>query len=139
MKPVLTIDEAMLLVAMPGTLPGCGFPRRTTDHALFYVFNAPRPVIRAKLIRLRRLGLVSKGQERLVYPHGLKVPTQTSDWRLTAKGERRKLLLELLPSQVAAMNARGKSGGDRFLAEADVKAGPSRAMYPASVLQGRGG
>jgi predicted transcriptional regulator len=125
MKPVLTIQEATLLATMHRLSED---RNRITDCELWERAKIAPPLVRRSMFRLQELGLV-----RLQPPPG-------AGWQLTRKGERRQLLLQLLPGEVAAMNTRGRSGGgDNFLAEADVLPGPSRAMYPASVLQGRGG
>jgi hypothetical protein len=120
MKPVLTIDEAMLLVAMPpsgrvGVSPIAYLQAQT---------NRPTQEIRQSAVRLAGLGLVRFGSTPLVF------------W-LTTKGFVRQCELRRLAEIVEGVRSGARC--ERFLADADVRPGPSRAMYPASVLQGRGG
>ena len=144
-KQLLTIDEATVLVAMAYEPPG----PTTPTHVLFAEYwlcqetGFSRSRARVALIGLHNARMVKRVCERLVYPAGLNTRgVQTTMWRRTRSGVRRRAELLSLPQAVTDLIAtqRGlRTKADRLLAESYHRPGPSRAMYPASVLQGRGG
>jgi hypothetical protein len=121
MKPVLTIDEAIVLVAMPPPAVVGGTWRRTcacTDDYVYRQTNLDLKDISRILRSLSDVGLVSSCGADMPY------------WMLTETGYVRRT--ELLGfKQAVTTQIASAAKGSRFLAEADVKAGPSRAMYPS--------
>jgi DNA-binding transcriptional ArsR family regulator len=133
MSLILSIHEAIVLAAMPERTRDPEVPWHTPRCTYSFLYKATTlgiREIRKTLHRLRRAGLVEL------------MPEPMAGWQLTSEGNRRRAKLlgfEQAVTTLIGSAARSGGVGDRFLAGADVRPGPSRAMYPASVLQGRGG